>query len=78
MQENLELAQFTPPLGHLDPFSPRAGGGGSYAARRRDDQGSSTVAPPAAPASVGDVPIVDEEEEALEHAGRTIAAPQRG
>ena len=22
MQENLELAQFTPPLGHLDPFTP--------------------------------------------------------
>ena len=21
MQENLELAQFTPPLGHLDPFT---------------------------------------------------------
>ena len=27
MQENLELAQFTPPLGHLDPF--RFVGGGA-------------------------------------------------
>ena len=42
---------------------------------RRDDQGSSAVAPPPAPASIGDVPVLDAEEEALERAGRTIAAP---
>ena len=54
---------------------PCAGAGGSRAAHRSDDQGSSTAAPPPAPASIGDVPIVDAEEEALEHASRTIAAP---
>ena len=43
--------------------------------RRRDGQGSSAAAPPPAHAFVGDVPIVDAEEEALERAGRTIAAP---
>ena len=52
-----------------------ATGGGSHAARHRDDQGSSAAAPPPAPASIGDVPIVDAEEEALEHAVPTIAAP---
>ena len=48
---------------------------GSCAAHRRDDQGSSAAATPPALAFVGDMPIVDEEEEALEHAGRTIIAP---
>ena len=61
---------------------PRAGAGGphaatsgSRAAHRRDDQGSSAVAPPPALAYVGDVSIDDVEEEALERASRTIAAP---
>ena len=53
----------------------RGGASGSRAAHRRDDQGSSTAAPPPALAFVGDVLIVDEEEEALECVGRTIAAP---
>lgn len=48
---------------------------GSRAARRCVDQGSSAVAPPPALAFVGDLSIVDEEEEALECASRTIAAP---
>ena len=54
---------------------PHTGAGGSHVARRRDDQGSSAVAPPPTPASVGDVPVVDAEEEALERAGHTIAIP---
>ena len=53
------------PSGRTKAACPRA-------ARRRDDQGSSAAAPRA---PVRDVPIVDVEEEALEHAGRTIAAP---
>ena len=53
----------------------RGGAGGSRAARRHDDQRSSTVVPPPALAFVGDMPIVEEKEEALECAGRTIAAP---
>ena len=51
------------------------GASGSHAARRRVYQGSSAAAPPPAPAFVGDVLIVDEEEEALERPGHTIAAP---
>ena len=54
---------------------PHTGAGGSRAASRCDDQGSSAAAPPPAPASIGDVPIIDAEEEALEHVGRSIAAP---
>ena len=63
------------PSGHTKAACPHTGADGSCAAHCRDDQGSSAVAPPPAPASVGDVPIVDEEEEALERADRTIAAP---
>ena len=63
------------PSGRTKAACPHAGAGGSRAARRRDDQGSSAAAPPLAPAFGRDVPIVDAEEEALEHAGRTIAAP---
>jgi len=51
------------------------GAGGSHATHRRDDQGSSAAAPPPTPTPIRDVPMVDEEEEALDHAGCTIAAP---
>ena len=51
------------------------GAGGSRAARGRDDQGSSAAVPPPAPAFVGDMPIIDEAEEALDRAGHTIATP---
>ena len=54
---------------------PRAAAGDSHVARRRDDQGSFAVDPPPTPAFVGDVPIVDTEEEDLERAGHTIATP---
>ena len=63
------------PSSRTNAACPRAGAGGSRVARRRDEQGSSAAAPPPAPASVGDVPIIDAEEEALELAGHTIAAP---
>ena len=53
----------------------RGGVGGSRAARRRDDHGPLAAAPPPAPAPVGDVSMVDEEEEALDRARCTIAAP---
>ena len=53
----------------------RGGAGGSRAACCHVDQGSSAAAPPPAPTPIRDVPIIDEEEESLEHAGRTIAAP---
>jgi hypothetical protein len=50
------------------------GGSWQVAARARGGWGSSTAAPPppAAQAFVGMDPVVDAEEEALEHAGRTI------
>ena len=53
----------------------RGGAGGSRAARRHVDQGSSAAAPPPAPAPVGAEPMVDEEEEALDRAGCTLAVP---
>ena len=54
---------------------PRTGAGGSRATRHHDGQGSSTEASShQARAYVGDDPILDEEE-ALEHAGRTIVVP---
>ena len=81
-KKNQDRAAVPKPSGRTKAAYPRAGaggphaaGGGSRAARRRDDQGSSAAAPPLAPAFGRDVPIVDAEEEALEHAGRTIAAP---
>ncbi|XP_066351272.1 helicase-like transcription factor CHR27 [Miscanthus floridulus] len=58
---------------HAGAGGPHATTGGSHAACRCDDQGSSIVAPPA-PTFVGDVLIIDAEEEALERADRTIAA----
>ena len=74
-KKNHDCAAIPKSSGHTKAAYPRAGAGGSHDARCCDDQGSSVVAPPPAPAFVGDVPIVDAEEEALEHAGRTIAAP---
>ena len=60
---------------HAGAGGPHAVAGGSRATRSHADQGSSTAAPPPTPAYVGDVSIVDAEEEALERAGHTIAAP---
>ena len=74
-KKNQDHATIPRPSGHTKAACPRVGAGGSRVARRRDEQGSSAAAPPPAPTSVRDVPIVDAEEEALEHAGRTIAAP---
>ena len=74
-KKNQDCTAIPKPSGHTKVAYPRAGAGGSRAAYRHDDQGSSATAPPPALAFVGDVPIVDEEEEALEHAGHTIAAP---
>ena len=39
--------------------------GRTKASYLRDDQGSSAAAPPPAPAPIGDVPMVDEEDEAM-------------
>ena len=74
-KKNQERTAVPRPSGRTKASYQRGGAGGSHAARRRDDQGSSTAAPPPTPAFVGDMPIVDEEEEALERAGHTIAAP---
>ena len=62
------------PFGRTKATCPHASAGGSRVAHRRDDQGSSAATPPAL-VPIGDVPIVDAEEEALERASRTIAAP---
>ena len=53
----------------------RGGAGGSHAAHGHGIQGSSAAVLPPVPAFVGDMPIVDEAEEALERAGCTIATP---
>jgi len=74
-KKNQDPAAVPRPSGHTKAACPRTSASGSRAGRRRDDQGSSAAAPPPAPASIGDVPIVDAEEEALEHAGRTIVVP---
>ena len=75
------------PSGHTKAAYPHDGAGGSRAqaaARGHSGQGSSATAPSQpARAFVGDDPIVDDEEEALERAGRTIApevmsTPYRG
>ena len=73
-KKNQDGATIPKPSGRTKAACKRGAGGGSRAAHHHDDQGASTAAPPA-PAPVGDVPMVDEEEEALDHAGRTIAAP---
>ena len=74
-KKNQDHAAVPRPSGRTKVSYQRGGAGGSRTARRCVDQGSSTAAPPAALAFVGDMPIVDEEEEVLDHAGRTIAAP---
>jgi len=74
-KKNQDHATIPRPFGRTKAACPYAGAGGSHAAHHHDAQGSSTVAPTPAPTSVGDVPIVDVEEEALERASRTIAAP---
>ena len=71
-KKNQDHAAVPKPSGHTKASYQHGGAGGSC---RRDDQGLSAAAPPPAPAFVGDMPIVDEEGEALERAGRTIAAP---
>ena len=63
------------PPGRTKASYSRGGAGGSRAARGRGVQGSSAVVPPPALAFVGDMPIIDEAEEALDHAGCTIATP---
>ena len=52
-----------------------AGGSHRAAARGRGGQGSSSAVPHQALAYAMDDPIVDEVEEALKHAGHTIAVP---
>ena len=81
-KKNQDCAAVPKPSGHTKAAYPCAGaggphaaGGGSRAARRRVNQGTSVVAPSPAPISIGNVPVVDAEEEALEHVGRSIAAP---
>ena len=60
--------------GHTKAACTHTSAGGSHAVHRRDGHGSSAIAPShQAHAYVGDDPIVDDEEEALEHAGHTIA-----
>ena len=74
-KKNQDRAAVPKPSSHTKVACKRGGAGGSRAAHRRDDHGPSAAAPPPAPAPIGDVPMVDEEEEALDRAGRTIAAP---
>ena len=74
-KKNQDRAAVPKPPGHTKASYSRGGAGGSCAARRHDDQGASAAAPPPALAPIGDVPMVDEEEEALERAGCTIATP---
>jgi len=73
-KKNQDRATVPEPSGRTKASYKCGGASGSRATRRCDDQGSSAAAPPT-PAFVGDMPIVDEEEEALERAGCTIAAP---
>ena len=63
------------PPGRTKASYSHGGAGGSRAARGRGVQGSSAAVPPPASVFVGDMPIVDEAEEALDRAGRTIATP---
>ena len=74
-KKNQDRAAIPKPSGRTKASYKRGGARGSRAARRGGDQGSSAAVPPPAPAFVGDIPIVDEEEEALEHVGHTIVAP---
>ena len=63
-KKNQDHAAVPRPSGRTKASYQRGGASGSRAAHRRDDQGSSTAAPPPALAFVGDVPIINEEEEA--------------
>ena len=74
-KKNQDRAAVPKPPGRTKVSYKRGGPTGSRAARGRGDQGSSAAVPPPALAFVGDMPIVDEAEEALEHAGCTIATP---
>ena len=74
-KKNQDRAAVPKPSSRTKVAYQHGGAGGSHAASRRVDQGSSAAAPPPAPTPIRDVPIIDEEEESLEHAGRTIAAP---
>ena len=74
-KKNQDRAAIPKLFGHTKAAYQRGGAGGSHAACCCVNQGSSATAPPPAPTSIEDVPIVDEEEEALEHVGRTIATP---
>ena len=80
-KKNQDRAAVPKPPGRTKASYQRGGAGGSRATRRRVDQGSSaaapppTPAPPPAPAPIGAEPMVDEEEEAPDHAGRTLTVP---
>ena len=74
-KKNKDCAAVPKPPGCTKASYKHGGPAGSRAARGRGDQGSSATVPPPAPAFVGDMPIVDEAEEALERARRTIATP---
>ena len=73
--KNQDHATVPKPSGRTKASYSRGGAGGSRAARGRGGQGSSAAILPPAPAFVGAMSIVDEAEEALERAGRTIATP---
>ena len=74
-KKNQDRAAIPKPSGRTKASYQRGGAGGSRAAHHRVDQGSSAAAPPPAPAPIWAEPMVDEEEEALNHAGRTLAIP---
>ena len=74
-KHNQDRAAVPKPTSHTKAACPCAGAGGSRVARRRDGQGTSAAASShQARAYVGDGPIIDDEEEALERAGRTTTA----
>ena len=68
-KKNQDRAAVPKPSGRTKATCKHGGAGGSCATRHRDDHGPSATVPPPAPAPIGDVPMVDEEEEALDHAG---------
>ena len=74
-KKNQDRAAVPKPPGRTKAHFKLCGAGGSRAARGRGVQGSSAAVPPPAPAPVGAEPVVDEEEEALDRAGRTLAVP---
>ena len=75
-KRNQDCIAVAKPTGRTKAVCPCTGAEGSRAARHCDGQGSFVVASShQADAYVGDDPIVDDEEEALERASHTIAAP---